>query len=64
MKIDAFLLRSDRLKALVAERDNLEAERARQSTKLVELTQRVANLVAKIKEAWSVIQSDVGKSPE
>lgn len=59
MSLDAFILRSDRLKSLVAERDNLEAERQRQSTKVDELASRIADLDSRIEEAWKVIQADV-----
>lgn len=59
MSLDAFILRSDRLKSLVAERDNLEAERQRQSTKVDELAARIADLDSRIEEAWKVIQADV-----
>lgn len=59
MSLDAFLLRSDRLKSLVAERNNLEAERLRQSARVDELAARIADLDNRIEEAWKVIQSDV-----
>lgn len=58
MSLDAFIRSSDKLKALVTERGNLEAERARQAAKVSELEGRIADYDAQIASTWKQIQTD------
>lgn len=58
MSLDAFIRSSDKLKALVTERGNLEAERARQAAKVAELEGRIADYDAQIASTWKQIQTD------
>lgn len=58
MSLDAFIRSSDKLKALVTERGNLEAERARQAVKVAELEGRIADYDAQIASTWKQIQTD------
>ena len=58
MSLDAFIRSSDKLKALVTERGNLEAERARQAAKVSELEGRIADYDAQIATTWKQIQTD------
>ena len=58
MSLDAFIRSSDKLKALVTERGNLEAERARQAAKVSELESRIAEYDTQIASTWKQIQTD------
>lgn len=58
MSLDAFIRSSDKLKALVTERGNLEAERARQAAKVSELESRIAEYDTQIDSTWKQIQTD------
>ena len=58
MSLDAFLTRSDRLKAIVEQRSNLEAERVRAASKLADLIKQVASLDEQIAAEWQTVQTE------